>query len=165
VTQDDPQASDAPAQRLDPECYQGLAGFRLALRRFLAAAEAISRAAGVTQQQYQALLAIKTWPSQAMTIGDLAEQLLLTHHAAVQLVDRVSQAGLAQRFPSPADGRSVLVRLTPQGTRLVDALAVQHLDEVLRQENALTSSLRRLRRVSASPDRRAPSRSGRARAR
>src|ERR1700733_8915240 len=134
---------------LDSERYQGLAGFRLALRRFLAASEAISRAAGVTQQQYQALLAIKTWPSQSMTMGDLAEQLLLTHHAAVQLVNRMSKAGIAARAPSPTDRRSVLGRLTPAGEALVDRLAALHLREVLRQEPQLTRSLRRLRRASS----------------
>ncbi len=41
---------------LDREHYEGLAGFRLALRRFLAASEAISRRGGITQQQYQAML-------------------------------------------------------------------------------------------------------------
>ena len=147
MPQDLPQPAGV-AEQLDSECYQGLAGFRLALRRFLAAAEQISKAAGVTQQHYQALLAIKTWPSQTMTIGDLAEQLLLTHHAAVQLVDRMSQAALVRRAPSPADGRIVHVQLTPRGATLVDALAVQHLHEVLRQEKALTNSLRRLRRMS-----------------
>jgi DNA-binding MarR family transcriptional regulator len=137
---------------LDSERYQGLAGFRLALRRFLAAAEAISKAAGVTQQQYQALLAIKTWPSQSMTMGDLAEQLLLTHHAAVQLVDRMAKAGVAERAPSSTDRRSVLLRLTKDGEALVDRLAAQHLEEVLRQEPQLTRSLRRLRRASAADD-------------
>ena len=43
------------------------------MRRFLAASEAISRAAGVTQQQYQAMLAIGAWSDGAMTITDLAE--------------------------------------------------------------------------------------------
>jgi len=57
---------------LDPEQYRSLAGFRLALRRFMAGAEDVSRGAGVTQQQYQAMLAIKTWPSETMTMGDLA---------------------------------------------------------------------------------------------
>ena len=137
---------------LDSERYQGLAGFRLALRRFLAASEAISQAAGVTQQQYQALLAIKTWPTQSMTMGDLAEQLLLTHHAAVQLVDRMAKAGIAQRAPSSTDRRSVLLKLTADGEALVDRLAAQHLEEVLRQEPRLTRSLRRLRRVSSEPD-------------
>jgi len=136
---------------LDAESYQGLAGFRLALRRFLAAAEAISKAAGVTQQQYQALLAIKTWPSQTMTMGDLAEQLMLTHHAAVQLVNRMTKAGVAARMPSSTDRRSVLLRLTPAGEALIDRLARLHLSEILRQEPQITRSLRRLRRVSAEP--------------
>ena len=133
---------------LDAESYQSLAGFRLALRRFLAAAEGISKSAGVTQQQYQALLAIKTWPSAVMTMGDLADQLLLTHHAAVQLMNRMSAAGLAERMPSSADRRSVLLGLTPAGEALVRQLAGRHLQEVLRQEPQLTRSLRRLRRLS-----------------
>ena len=137
---------------LDPESYDILEGFRLALRRFLAASEVISKAAGVTQQQYQALLAIKTWPDGGMTIGDLADQLLLTHHAAVQLVDRMTKAGVAERSPSPTDRRSVHVRLTPSGEAMVAGLAEQHLREVLRQEPQLARSLRRLRRAAASDD-------------
>ena len=134
---------------LDPEHYAGLAGFRSALRQFLAASEAISKAAGVTQQQYQALLAIKTWPYEAMTITDLSEQLLLTHHNAVQLVNRMTKAGLAHRVPSSTDGRSVLVRLTPEGLALVDSLAARHLTEMLRQEPQLTRSLRRLKQMGS----------------
>jgi DNA-binding MarR family transcriptional regulator len=137
---------------LDLESYQSLAGFRLALRRFMAGAEAISKAAGVTQQQYQAMLAIKTWPSQAMTMGDLAEQLLLTHHAAVQLVNRMTKAGVAVRTPSTVDRRAVQLRLTPAGEALMDRLAALHLREALRQEPQLTRSLRRLKRVSSEAD-------------
>ncbi|HZC16161.1 MAG TPA: MarR family transcriptional regulator [Caulobacteraceae bacterium] len=132
---------------LDLEHYQGLAGFRLALRRFLAASEAISKRAGVTQQQYQAMLAVRTWPSEAMTMKDLSEQLLMTHHAAVQLVDRLAKAGLVERSPSPTDRRSVLLALTPNGLALVDRLAAQHLEEMLRQEPLLARSLRQLRRM------------------
>ena len=137
---------------LDHERYQGLAGFRLALRRFLAASETISKNAGVTQQQYQAMLAIKTWPSETMTMGDLADQLLLTHHAAVQLVNRMAKAGVAERAPSSTDRRSVLVKLTTPGEALLGRLAGLHMDEVLRQEPQLTRSIRRLRRLSAGPE-------------
>ncbi len=133
---------------LNASRYQGLASFRLALRRFLAAAEAISKAEGVTQQQYQALLAIKTWPAAAMTIGDLAEQLLLTHHATVQLVDRLTRAGFAVRRPSPTDRRAVNLMLTAQGEALVDRLAALHLREVLSQEAMLMRALRRLKQLA-----------------
>ena len=132
--------------KLGAEHYQALAGFRLALRQFLAASEGISRSSGITQQQYQAMLAIKTWPSQVMNMSDLADQLLLTHHATVQLVNRLTKANLAKRTPSKVDRRSVLLTLTPNGEAMVDRLASEHLREVLRQEPQLSRSLRRLRR-------------------
>ena len=134
---------------MDQEHYQGLAGFRFALRQFIAASENINRAAGTTQQQYQAMLAIKTWPYEAMSMKDLAEQLLLTHHAAVQLVNRLAKSGLAKRESSSEDRRSVQLELTTAGEALLDQLAVKHMEEMLRQEPALTSSLRRLKRMGA----------------
>lgn len=134
---------------LDPDRFRALAGFRHALRRFLAASEAISKAAGVTQQQYQAMLAIAAWPKAgaagAMSMKDLAEELLLTHHAAVQLVDRLAKAGLARRAPSSIDRRSVELGLTDEGVALLDRLATQHLAEMLKRKPALSASLRRLR--------------------
>ena len=92
---------------LDLERFKGLSGFRHALRRFLAASEAISRAAGVTQQQYQVMLAIKATDRGEITMKDLAESLLLTPHAAVQLVDRLTKAGFAERRQSQEDRRVV----------------------------------------------------------
>jgi DNA-binding MarR family transcriptional regulator len=130
---------------LDPDRFRALAGFRHALRRFLAASEAISKGAGVTQQQYQAMLAIAAWPSGAMSMKDLADELLLTHHAAVQLVDRLAKAGLARRTPSAVDRRSVELSLTGEGAALLDELATLHLDEMLKRKPALGASLRRLR--------------------
>jgi DNA-binding MarR family transcriptional regulator len=132
---------------LNEEQFRGLAGFRFALRRFVAASERINREAGVTQQQYQALLAIKTKPSSCLSMGDLAEQLLLSHHGAVQLVDRLVKAGYARRDPSKDDRRSVNVNLTEDGEALLGALAGRHLEEMLRQEPLLSRSLRRLKRM------------------
>jgi DNA-binding MarR family transcriptional regulator len=133
---------------LDPQRFKGLSGFRHALRRFLAAREMISRAAGVTQQQYQAMLAIKAADRGESTIGDLAETLLLTPQAAVQLVDRLTKAGFAERTQSQGDRRVVLLTLTRQGDALIDALAERHLEEMLRQEPALRRSLNQLRRLA-----------------
>jgi DNA-binding MarR family transcriptional regulator len=133
---------------LDEEQYRGLAAFRFALRQFVAASEAISRAAGITQQQYQAMLAIRTWPYETMSMKDLAEQLLLAHHAAVQMVDRLAKSGLAERAPSAEDRRMVFLKLTAKGSALLDELATRHLAEMLRLEPSLTSSLRRLKRLA-----------------
>lgn len=128
--------------------YSGLAGFRSALRHFLAQSEAISQAGGVTAQQYQSLLAIGCGPPQ-MTMKLLAEQLLLRSHAAVQLVNRLEKAGLVTRTPSPADGRSVQLALSPAGEALLEDLAQKHLRELLRQEPLISDSLRRLKKAGA----------------
>lgn len=125
--------------------FRDLSRFRYAMRRFLAASEEISRAGGITQQQYQVLLEIKATESGQLTIRALADRLLLTHHAAVQMIDRLAKAGLAERTPSPSDRRAVLLRLTDKGDALVEGLARQHLAEVLRQEPLIRRSLDQLR--------------------
>jgi DNA-binding MarR family transcriptional regulator len=137
---------------LDPDRFLPLASFRHTLRRFLAASERISRDAGITQQQYQAMLAIAAWPDGAMTMKDLADDLLFTHHAAVQLTDRLVKAGLAQRTPSSADRRSVELTLTPAGTALLEEIAGLHLAEMQRREPALSASLKRLRKLRSAND-------------
>ena len=132
---------------MDLQQYQGLAGFRYALRQFVAASEVISREAGITQQQYQALLVIKTQQGDSLSVGAFADQLLLTHHAAVQLVDRLAKAGLAERTRSADDRRTVHLTLPEKGEALLDDLAARHLHEMLRQEPLLSRSLLRLKGV------------------
>jgi DNA-binding MarR family transcriptional regulator len=127
--------------------FEGLAGFRLALRRFLAFSEVAARAAGVTSQQYQAMLAIKTQPGGLILIKDLADHMLIRHNGAVQLVDRLVAAGLAERRSAPGDRRAVLVALTDQGEEAVSLLATAHLPELLKHETLLADSLKRLRRI------------------
>ncbi|MDL2405859.1 MarR family transcriptional regulator [Rhizobium calliandrae] len=133
---------------LEPGVYEGLAGVRLVVRRFLSFSEAAVSEAGVTSQQYQALLVIKVAPGGQIRVRDLADQMLIQHHGAVQLVDRLTTAGLALRIPSPEDKRSVLVGLTPQGEALVEHLARTHLRGMLANERLLIESLKRLRRLA-----------------
>ena len=131
----------------DPRVYESLAAFRLALRRFLAFSEAATGAAGVTAQQYQALLVIKTQPADAVMIRDVADQMLLQHNGAVQMIDRLVTGGLVERSHSLIDGRSVLVSLTAKGTAVLENLAAQHVKELLEQEPLRAESLKRLRHL------------------
>jgi DNA-binding MarR family transcriptional regulator len=131
---------------IDRQSYLGLANFRYALRRFLAASERLSADSGITTQQYQAMLAIGA-AAAPQAMKDLAEELMLRPHAAVQMVDRLQKLGLAERRASPSDGRVVLVALTETGEELLDGLAERHLAEVLKQEPRLTEALRRLKRT------------------
>jgi DNA-binding MarR family transcriptional regulator len=133
--------------RLGPTEYESLARFRLALRQFLAFSEAASRAAGVTPGQYQALLVIKAHPAGTIMIRELADQMLLRHNGAVQLVDRLAGAGLVSRRHSRTDRRSVLVGLTAKGGALVARLAIAHREHLLRLEPLLAESLKRLRQI------------------
>ena len=130
---------------IDRQRYLGLANFRYAVRRFLAASERISAESGITTQQYQAMLAIGA-AAEPLAMKDLAEELLLQPHAAVQMVDRLQKLDLAERRASPLDGRVVLVALTAKGEDLLDGLAERHLEELLKQEPKLTEVLRRLKR-------------------
>ncbi|HTH97663.1 MAG TPA: MarR family transcriptional regulator [Stellaceae bacterium] len=132
---------------IDPRIYDGLAGFRYALRQFMAYSEALTADAGVTAQQYHALLIIRTYPPEGIMIKELADQLLIQHHGAVQLVDRLANAGLVQRQRSPNDGRSVLIVITETGEGLLEDLATHHIQELLRHEPLLAESLRRLRQL------------------
>ncbi len=128
--------------------YKGLASFRYTLRRFLAASEQLCHDAGVTAPQYQAMLAIKAHDGDAMSMRDLADHLLLTHHAAVQLVDRLGRNDLASRAPSRDDRRSVVLMLTPKGEALVDDLAGKHLSYMVKLEPQLSKSLKGLKRLT-----------------
>lgn len=122
--------------------YEALASFRLAMRRFLAFSQSAAESAGLTTRQHQALLAIKGFPGEgAMTIGELAERLLIRHHSAVELADRLAQAGLVAREHDPLDRRRVLLSLTPVAEEKLRALSGAHLDELRAMRPALSRLL------------------------
>ena len=111
--------------------YEALAAFRHAVRRYLAFAEAGARSVGLTSQQHQALLAIKAQAAtKAMSIGDLAAELLIKHHSAVELVGRLEKAGFTRRSPDVEDRRRVLVALTEMGEGVLAALSANNLREL-----------------------------------
>ena len=111
--------------------YEALAAFRHALRRFAAFSAEAARAARLTPQQHQALLAIKGAPGrETLTIGGIAAHLLIRPHSAVELVDRLEELGLVARQPDPADSRRVQVALTTRSEALLRDLSMAHLREL-----------------------------------
>ncbi|WP_375777582.1 MarR family winged helix-turn-helix transcriptional regulator [Bradyrhizobium sp. ma5] len=126
--------------------YAALARFRYQLRSFLAFSEEAAQQAGLTPQQHQALLAIKGFSgTEPTTVGDLARYLLIRHHTAVELVNRMTKLGLLTRAVDAADGRRVLVTLTAQGERKLQALSKIHLEELTTAGPALGKILRHFR--------------------
>lgn len=111
--------------------YEALASFRYAVRRYLAFAEAGARSVGLTSQQHQALLAIKVHShTRPMSIGDLASELLLKHHSAVELVGRLEKAGFTQKTVDVEDRRRALISLTTKGEGVLAALSTNNLREL-----------------------------------
>jgi DNA-binding MarR family transcriptional regulator len=113
--------------------YAMLAAFRFKLRQFLAFSEKTAAKAGVTQQQYQALLVVRAHPGPGLvTISDLAAQMLIKHHSAVGMVNRLEELGLVRREQDSGDRRKVGLRLTANGLRVFDRLAAVHRVELRR---------------------------------
>ena len=133
--------------RLARADYETLASFRQALRRFLDFSAQAARAAGLSPQQHQALLAIKAGTGCGrLSIGALADRLQRRHHSAVGLLDRLAQAGLARRERSAGDRRLVHVHLTARGERLLASLSAAHRAELRRVGPELRALLARLDR-------------------
>ena len=127
--------------------YEALAQFRFRLRKFLSFSEAAAQKAGLTPQQHQALLAIKGFSRmQPISVGDLADVLLVRHHTAVELVDRMTRLGLLGRIADDDDSRRILVKLTRKGEQRLRTLSQTHFEELQSASPGLTRILRSFRR-------------------
>ena len=125
--------AEQQGERLEARDFRLLADFRYALRRFLSFSEAAARRTGLTPQQHQALLAIKGFPGGVEpTVGEVAERLGVRHHSAVELAQRLEEAGLLARVHDEKDRRRVLLRLTPDAEERLALLSQSHLRELRR---------------------------------
>jgi DNA-binding MarR family transcriptional regulator len=116
---------------LDQSDFEHLLELRTGLRRFMRWSEQHAHAAGLTPAKHQLLLAIRGHPDPGgPTIGEIADYLVLRHHSAVGLIDRVVSDGLIKRNPDPDSKSVVRVTLTPAGHTKLDALAETHIQEL-----------------------------------
>src|SRR5580765_7868107 len=110
-----------PMKRISPSEYQAMAKLRYRIRLFLREGDVAARTAGLEPQQYLMLLAIRGMPDgSAAKIQSLADSLLLRHHSAVELVDRLEKNGHVRRTRGRDDRRQVLVSLLPKGLRVLE---------------------------------------------
>jgi DNA-binding MarR family transcriptional regulator len=131
--------------RLTDADYEDLLTLRTGLRRFLRWSEQQSEEAGLTPAQHQLLLAVRGHSDpRGPTIGEVADYLLLRHHSAVGLIDRADAAGLVERVRDPEDHRLVRLQLTATGTKRLEGLSAQHLEELQRLARKLPSVWRGL---------------------
>jgi DNA-binding MarR family transcriptional regulator len=133
---------------LSDDDYRALAAFRAGLRRFLRFSEDAARAAGLTPQQHQLLVAARGHAGpEPPTIGELADALQIKHHSTVGLIDRMTDAGYVQRAPSTADNRRVHILISPAGEAALASLTSAHR----REYHQLADALRLLLETFESP--------------
>jgi DNA-binding MarR family transcriptional regulator len=127
--------------------YEALARFRYELRKFQAFSQSAAKRAGLTAQQHQALLAVRGFSGKRpISVGELADCLLIRHHTAVELVNRMTRLKILSRSVDGADSRRVLVSLTREGERRLRQLSRIHLEELRAIGPTLTRLLRPFRR-------------------
>lgn len=136
----------APSER----DYQRLAAFRHTLRRFTSFSAQAAHEAGLTTSQHQALLSVKGHPGRApMTIGQLAEHLVVAPHTAAELVGRLELDGMLTKVPDPSDRRRMGLRLTAKAEAALRVLSSIHLQEIRDLAPGLIETLEGL--LSAEP--------------
>ncbi|HXK03214.1 MAG TPA: MarR family transcriptional regulator [Verrucomicrobiae bacterium] len=122
--------------------YHTLAQFRYLIRRFLQFSESEAREAGLEPQQHQMMLIIRASEEPGgPTVGAAAEHLLIRHHSAVGLVDRLEERGLVERTRQGTDRREVHLRLTGRGEQLLSDLSQAHYSELRKLAPQLLGAL------------------------
>ena len=144
-------SSARPRRRgLTADDYQALGAFRLALRRFLAFSEAEARALGLSPQQHQALLVVRTESGpRALSVGQLAERLLIRNHSAVGLVERLAERGLLTRTPATDDRRRIELSLTSAGAAALEVISRKNLAKLKSTVPVFLELMRTLERLEA----------------
>lgn len=135
---------------LDDAGYEALSDFRYELRRFLAFAENNAREQGLSVQQHQLLLAIRGHYCGEVTIGWVAERLLIKPHSASELVKRLEARDLVVTKRSVLDARRICLTLTPLAEQILAQLSSIHRDEIERIQPQLMRALKRLSGHSSS---------------
>jgi len=96
-------------------CYQA----------FQRASDAHIRLSGLTPPQFDIVVTLGN--TDGMTFKELGSRTLITKGTLTGVVDRLEARGLVARAASPTDGRSTLVKLTPEGEHLFQRVFEPHL--------------------------------------
>lgn len=81
---------------------------------------------GLNHGEYRLLLRLATRSADnRMSAGDLSRALTLSSGAMTNRLDRLETAGLVRRVADPRDRRGVLVELTDEGKRQINAAVIE----------------------------------------
>lgn len=99
---------------------------------------------GLSKAEYAVLRALRgAGPPYELRPTDIKARILLTSGGVSGVLNRLEKAGLAEREPDAADGRSSWVRLTPSGVELAEAAMRAFADVQVDMFRAVPSDLAR----------------------
>jgi DNA-binding MarR family transcriptional regulator len=87
---------------------------------------ALRRECGISHTMFEVLIRLCLRPGEEVSQRTLAHDLTLTSSGITRLVDRMEEASLVRRVPSPDDRRSVLVEATDHGRSVFLRAAEAH---------------------------------------
>jgi MarR family transcriptional repressor of emrRAB len=100
---------------------------RLLARRMNDATTALLQPLGVSARKFNYLAAIHGHRRRGVTSGDLGALVRTTSGSVTVMLDTLEREGLLMRHANPADGRSIIIKLTPKGAQLyLKAAALRH---------------------------------------
>ncbi len=110
-----PETAGTAAGPEDP-AVDAWRGLLVAHSRLVPAVEADLRAAGqVPLSWYDVLLELNAAPERRLRMSELGQRAVLSRTRVSRIMDELAAAGLAERQPDEADGRSSFAALTAQG--------------------------------------------------
>jgi DNA-binding MarR family transcriptional regulator len=86
---------------------------------------------------------------------DLAETMRVERATVTTLIDGLERDGFVRREPAPGDRRSIRIRLTPKGRRLIDEFAPKRVEYMLKlMDNFSTEECKTLVKILEKMERR-----------
>lgn len=109
-------------QRQWPEAAVAMAAATSIMRAqqiVLGAVDAVLRPLGLTFARYEALVLLSFTRNGSLPMGKMGQRLMIHPTSVTNIIDRLSDAGLVERVPHPADRRATLAQITGEGRALV----------------------------------------------
>jgi DNA-binding MarR family transcriptional regulator len=111
---------------------------------FEAALTRVAAQAGLNVRELLLIAALRrAGPAFCLNPAQLLKECFAPSATMTRQIDHLAKLGLVERKPDPNDRRSVLVRLTPRGRKLIDAtvsLGVLSDESEMQAANTLTSA-------------------------
>jgi len=102
--------------------------------RLLAFRDVFGRELGITPSQFTVLMAIAhCQDASGVAIRDIADHAAMAATHVTTEVGRLKRKGLISKRPSPSDGRSVLVSLSPEGRKSIERVMplIRDINDIL----------------------------------